>query len=42
MLILLRCWTGSCPRQLAHFLACGFVFAVVGGAGFLTVQAMLG
>ena len=28
------------PRKLAHFLACGFVFAVVGGAGFLTVQAM--
>jgi ubiquinol-cytochrome c reductase cytochrome b subunit len=28
------------PRRLAHFLACGFVFAVVGGAGYLTVQAM--
>jgi len=28
------------PRSFAHFLACGFVFAVVGGAGFLTVQAM--
>ena len=28
------------PRKLAHFLACGFVFAVVGGAGYLTVQAM--
>jgi ubiquinol-cytochrome c reductase cytochrome b subunit len=28
------------PRSLAHFLACGFVFAVVGGAGFLTIQAM--
>jgi ubiquinol-cytochrome c reductase cytochrome b subunit len=28
------------PRGLAHFLACGFVFAVVGGAGYLTVQAM--
>ncbi len=28
------------PRRLAHFLACGFVFAVVGAAGFLTVQAM--
>ena len=25
------------PRKLAHFLACGFVFAVVGGAGYLTV-----
>ena len=29
------------PRRLAHFLACGFVFAVVGAAGYLTVQAML-
>ena len=29
------------PRKLAHFLACGFVFAVVGAAGYLTVQAML-
>ncbi len=28
------------PRSFAHFLACGFVFAVIGGAGFLTVQAM--
>ncbi len=28
------------PRGFAHFLACGFVFAVLGGAGFLTVQAM--
>ena len=28
------------PRKMAHFLACGFVFAVVGGAGYLTVQAM--
>ena len=28
------------PRRPAHFLACGFVFAVVGGAGFLTFQAM--
>ncbi len=29
------------PRKFAHFLACGFVFTVVGGAGFLTVQALL-
>jgi ubiquinol-cytochrome c reductase cytochrome b subunit len=29
------------PRMLAHFLACGFVFAVVGAAGYLTVQAAL-
>jgi ubiquinol-cytochrome c reductase cytochrome b subunit len=28
------------PRKLAHFLACVFVFAVVGGAGYLTIQAM--
>jgi quinol-cytochrome oxidoreductase complex cytochrome b subunit/mono/diheme cytochrome c family protein len=28
------------PRKLAHFLACGFVFAIVGGAVYLTVQAM--
>jgi quinol-cytochrome oxidoreductase complex cytochrome b subunit/mono/diheme cytochrome c family protein len=28
------------PGKLAHFLACGFVFTVLGGAGFLTVQAI--
>ncbi len=28
------------PRSFAHFLACGFVFGVLGGAGFLTVQAI--
>ena len=27
------------PEQLAHFLACGFVFALVGGAGYLTYEA---
>jgi quinol-cytochrome oxidoreductase complex cytochrome b subunit/mono/diheme cytochrome c family protein len=27
------------PGKLAHFLACSLVFGVVGGAGFLTVQA---
>ena len=27
------------PRRLAHFLACCFVFAVVGGAIYLTVEA---
>jgi ubiquinol-cytochrome c reductase cytochrome b subunit len=27
------------PRGFAHFLACGFVFAVLGAAGFLAVQA---
>ncbi len=29
------------PGKFAHFLACGFVFAVLGGAGFMTVQAMM-
>jgi quinol-cytochrome oxidoreductase complex cytochrome b subunit/mono/diheme cytochrome c family protein len=28
------------PGKFAHFLACGFVFAVLGGAGYMTVQAM--
>lgn len=28
------------PKKLAHFLATGFVFTLVGGAGYLTVQAM--
>jgi ubiquinol-cytochrome c reductase cytochrome b subunit len=28
------------PGKLAHFLACGFVFAVVGAAGYLTFEAM--
>lgn len=28
------------PRGFAHFLACGFVFALLGGAGFLTFQAL--
>jgi ubiquinol-cytochrome c reductase cytochrome b subunit len=27
------------PRGLAHFLACGFVFGLVGGAGYLTYEA---
>ena len=30
------------PSNLLRFLACGFVFALVGGAGFLTVQSLLG
>jgi ubiquinol-cytochrome c reductase cytochrome b subunit len=29
------------PRGAAHFLACSFVLAVVGGGGFLTVQALM-
>jgi ubiquinol-cytochrome c reductase cytochrome b subunit len=28
------------PGRIAHFLACGLVFAVIGGAGYLTVQAL--
>ena len=28
------------PRGLAHFLACGVVFALVGGAGYLTYEAV--
>lgn len=28
------------PGRLAHFLACSFVFALIGGAGYLTVEAM--
>ncbi len=28
------------PGKFAHFLACGFAFTVLGGAGFLTVQAV--
>jgi ubiquinol-cytochrome c reductase cytochrome b subunit len=27
------------PTRLAHFLACGFVFALVGGASYLTYEA---
>ncbi|GAC1338076.1 MAG: hypothetical protein NVSMB14_05050 [Isosphaeraceae bacterium] len=27
------------PRGFAHFLSCGFVFALIGGAGYLTVEA---
>jgi quinol-cytochrome oxidoreductase complex cytochrome b subunit/mono/diheme cytochrome c family protein len=28
------------PRKLAHFVSCAFVFAIVGGACYLTVEAM--
>src|SRR6185437_11403529 len=28
------------PGKLAHFLACSFVFALVGSAGYLTYEAM--
>jgi len=29
------------PHKLAHFLACGFVFVFVGGAGYLLVQSLV-
>jgi quinol-cytochrome oxidoreductase complex cytochrome b subunit/mono/diheme cytochrome c family protein len=40
VMLLLPLLDRAVPGKLAHFLACGFVFAVIGGAGFLTVQAM--
>ena len=40
VMLLLPFLDRALPGKLAHFLACGFVFAVVGAAGFLTVQAM--
>ena len=41
VMMLLPLLDRALPRRLAHFVACGFVFAVVGAAGYLTVQAML-
>jgi ubiquinol-cytochrome c reductase cytochrome b subunit len=40
VMLLLPLFDRALPAKLAHFLACGFVFAVLGGAGFLTVQAL--
>jgi ubiquinol-cytochrome c reductase cytochrome b subunit len=40
VMLLLPLLDRALPRKLAHFLACGFVFTVIGGAGFLTFQAM--
>jgi ubiquinol-cytochrome c reductase cytochrome b subunit len=40
VMLLLPLLDRALPGKLAHFLACGFVFAAVGAAGFLTVQAM--
>lgn len=40
ILFLLPFFDRVLPRRLAHAAACGFVFAVVGGAGFLTAQAL--
>jgi ubiquinol-cytochrome c reductase cytochrome b subunit len=41
VMLLLPLFDRVLPRKPAHFLACGFVFAVVGAAGYLTVQATL-
>jgi ubiquinol-cytochrome c reductase cytochrome b subunit len=40
VMLLLPLLDRALPGKVAHFLACGFVFAVLGGAGFLTVQAL--
>jgi ubiquinol-cytochrome c reductase cytochrome b subunit len=40
ILILLPLLDRLFPRRVAHVLACGFVFGVVGGAAVLTVQAL--
>jgi ubiquinol-cytochrome c reductase cytochrome b subunit len=29
------------PKKLAHFLACALIFGLVGGAGYLTVEALV-
>ncbi len=39
VLILLPLFDKLLPRRLAHFLACGVVFVLIGGAGYLTWQA---
>jgi ubiquinol-cytochrome c reductase cytochrome b subunit len=39
VLLLVPLFDRVLPRGLAHFLACGFVFALVGGAGYLTFEA---
>ena len=40
ILLLLPLFDKVLPRRFAHFLACGLVFLLVGGAGYLTWQAM--
>jgi ubiquinol-cytochrome c reductase cytochrome b subunit len=40
VLLILPLLDRALPGKLAHFLACGFVFVLAGGAGFLTVQAL--
>ena len=39
VLLLLPLLDRVLPGRIAHFLACAFVFALVGGAGYLTVEA---
>lgn len=39
VLLLVPLFDKLLPRGLAHFLACGLVFAMVGGAGYLTYEA---
>ena len=39
ILFLLPLLDRAFPRRFAHFLACGFLFTFVGGAGFLTYEA---
>ena len=39
VLLLLPLLDRLLPGRIAHFLACSFVFALVGGAGYLTVEA---
>jgi ubiquinol-cytochrome c reductase cytochrome b subunit len=40
VLLLLPLLEKALPRKLAHFVACMFIFAVVGGAGYLSVEAL--
>jgi ubiquinol-cytochrome c reductase cytochrome b subunit len=40
VLLLLPLFDRILPGKLAHFLACCFEFALVGGAGYLTVEAV--
>jgi ubiquinol-cytochrome c reductase cytochrome b subunit len=40
VLLLLPLFDRIMPGKLAHFLACCFVFALIGGGGYLTVEAM--
>ncbi|MDB5351885.1 MAG: cytochrome b subunit of the bc complex [Planctomycetota bacterium] len=39
VLLLMPLFDKLLPRRFAHFLACMFVFSLVGGAGYLTIEA---